>query len=100
MLGFAGCRLNRRQVWRDARKFRQQLGDLVELNRVNRLLITFDRSARAMGKAQGAERNPEEQQRLVTARTAIKTRMRTAIAGQQVQAMRHEVQNISLHPCQ
>jgi hypothetical protein len=62
--------------------------DLKELRRVNGLLITMDRSARAMQKAQGVERDPEEQQRIVTARNAIKTRMRTAIAGQQVDAMR------------
>lgn len=65
--------------------------DLKELRRVNRLLVTFDRSARAMLKAKGAVRDPEEYQRLMTARNAIKTRMRAAIAGQQVEAMRREV---------
>ncbi len=70
---------------------RQRQQDLKELRRVNGLLIAIDRSARAMSKAQGAERNPEEQQRLMTARNAIKTRMRSAIAGQQVEAMRRQV---------
>ncbi len=70
---------------------RQRQVDLKELRRVNGLLIAIDRSARAMSKAQGAERNPEEHQRLMTARNAIKTRMRSAIAGQQIEAMRREV---------
>jgi len=70
---------------------RQRQVDLKELRRLNGLLIAIDRSARAMSKAQGAERNPEEHQRLMTARNAIKTRMRSAIAGQQVEAMRREV---------
>ena len=65
--------------------------DLKELRRVNKLLIAIDRSARAMSKAQGAERDPAEHERLMTARNAIKTRMRSAIAGQQVEAMRREV---------
>jgi hypothetical protein len=69
----------------------QRQADLKELNRVNGLLIAMDRSARAMQKVQGAERDPAAQQRLVTARNAIKTRMRTAIAGQQVDAMRRAV---------
>ena len=69
----------------------QRQVDLKELRRVNGLLIAMDRSARAMQKVKGAERNPEEQQRLVTSRNAIKTRMRAAIAGQQVDAMRRQV---------
>lgn len=70
---------------------RQRQVDLKELRRINGLLIAMDRAARAINKAQGAERNPEEQERLVTARNAIKTRMRAAIAGQQVEAMRRDV---------
>jgi hypothetical protein len=70
---------------------RQQQQDLKDLQRVNGLLIAMDRSARAMNKARGSKRDPEEQQRLVTSRNAIKTRMRSAIAGQQVDAMRREV---------
>jgi hypothetical protein len=70
---------------------RERQVDLKELKRVNGLLIAMDRAARAMNKAQGAERNPKEQQSLVTARNAIKTRMRAAIAGQQVEAMRRDV---------
>jgi hypothetical protein len=74
-----------------AAALRDDQEDLKELRRVNRLLISMDRAARAMSKSQGGERNPEERQRLVTARNAIKTRMRSAIAGQQVEAMRREV---------
>ncbi len=70
---------------------RDRQEDLKELRRVNKLLIAIDRSARAMSKAQGAERDPAEHERLMTARNAIKTRMRSAIAGQQVEAMRREV---------
>lgn len=78
-------------ITEQAEALHQRQVDLRELRRVNGLLIAMDRAARAMNKAQGAERNPEEQQRLVTARNAIKTRMRAAIAGQQVEAMRRDV---------
>lgn len=74
-----------------ANELRQQQEDLKELRRVNGLLIAMDRSARAMNKVRGAKRDPEEQQRLMTARNAIKNRMRSAVAGQQVDAMRRQV---------
>lgn len=65
--------------------------DLKELKRVNGILIPLDRAARSMARAKQAERNPEERQRMITARNAIKTRMRSALAGQQVSALRRNV---------
>ncbi len=70
----------------------QRKQDFVELQRVNKLYISFHRSSAAMQRAQGAERNPQELQRLETARTAIKMRMRQALAGQTVEAMSARVQ--------
>lgn len=61
--------------------------DFAELQRVNKLYITLHRAASAMQKAQGAERNPEELQRIETARNAIKTKMREALAGKTIDAM-------------
>lgn len=66
---------------------KQRKNDFAELQRVNKLYIAFHRSATAMEKAQGAERDPAELQRLETARTAIKTRMRAAMAGKTIAAM-------------
>lgn len=61
--------------------------DYTELTRVNRLYIALHRSANAMEKVQGAERNVEEIQRIETARNSIKTRMRTAMAGKTIEQM-------------
>lgn len=61
--------------------------DFTELQRVNKLYIALHRSASAMGKAKKAERNVEEIQRIETARTSIKTKMRAAIAGKTVDHM-------------
>lgn len=66
---------------------KQRKIDFAELKKTNRLLIAFHRSAKAMENSQAAERNPEELQRLETARNSIKTRMRAAVAGQTIQAM-------------
>jgi hypothetical protein len=66
---------------------KQRKTDFSELQRVNKLYIAFHRSATAMERAQGAQRDPQELQRLVTARTAIKTRMRAAMAGKTIEAM-------------
>jgi hypothetical protein len=66
---------------------KQRKTDFAELQRVNKLYIAFHRSATAMERAQGAQRDPAELQRLVTARTAIKTRMRAAMAGKTIEAM-------------
>ena len=71
---------------------RQRKEDFVELQRVNKMYIVFYRSAAIMQKTRGAERDPEELQRLETARTSIKTRMRQAMAGKTVEAMNTEVQ--------
>jgi hypothetical protein len=71
---------------------RQRKEDFAELQRVNKLFIAFHRSAAAMEKAQGAERDPAELQRLDTARAAIKTRMRSALAGKTIETM-----NAQLH---
>jgi hypothetical protein len=61
--------------------------DFIELQRVNKLYIALHRSAAAMEKVQGAERNVEEIQRIETARNSIKTRMRAAMAGKTVEQM-------------
>jgi hypothetical protein len=61
--------------------------DFIELQRVNKLYIALHRSAAAMEKVQGAERNVEEIQRIETARNSIKTRMRAAMAGKTIEQM-------------
>ncbi len=66
--------------------------DLVELRRVNDVLIPMDRAARAMLRANREERNPEERQRLIEARQAIKVRMGRAVAKEQVSASRRATQ--------
>ena len=65
----------------------QRKADLIELKRVNKLYITLHRSAKAMQKAHGAERNPEELQRVEIARNSIKTKMREAMAGKTIDSM-------------
>lgn len=69
----------------------QRKQDFAELQRINKLYIAFHRSAAAMERAQGAERNPEELQRLETARASIKNRMRQAMAGKKIDAMNNMV---------
>lgn len=61
--------------------------DFKELQRVNKLYIALHRSASAMEKAQGAERNTDEIQRIEIARNSIKTKMRAAMAGQKIEQM-------------
>ncbi|HET7833680.1 MAG TPA: hypothetical protein VFK88_12025 [Gallionella sp.] len=69
----------------------QRKQDYVELQRVNKLYIAFHRSASAMEKAQGAERDPAELQSLETARASIKTRMRSAMAGKTIESMNKQI---------
>lgn len=59
--------------------------DLEELTRVNKLYIALHRSATALEKAQGAERDSQEIQNIELARNSIKTRMRAALAGQKIE---------------
>lgn len=66
---------------------KQRKVDFAELQRVNKLYIAFHRAAGAMNKARGAERNPQELQNIETARTAIKTKMREAMAGKTIDSM-------------
>jgi hypothetical protein len=65
----------------------QRKADYEELKRVNGLYIALHRSAEAMEKSEGAERNPQQLQDLKTARESIKTRMRAAMAGKTIEAM-------------
>ncbi len=69
----------------------QRKQDYVELQRVNKLYIAFHRSASAMEKAQGAERDPAELQSLETARASIKTRMRSAMASKTIESMNRQI---------
>lgn len=66
---------------------KQRKVDFSELQRVNKLYIALNRSAVAMQKAHGAVRNPQELQNIETARTAIKNRMREAMAGKTIESM-------------
>lgn len=66
---------------------KQRKVDFTELQRVNKLYIALHRSASAMQKAHGAERNPEELQRIEIARTSIKNKMREAMAGKTIDSM-------------
>jgi hypothetical protein len=59
--------------------------DLEELTRVNKLYIALHRSATALEKAQGAERDSQEIQNIELARNSIKARMRAALAGQKIE---------------
>ncbi len=70
----------------------QRKHDYEELKKQNRLLIAFHRSSLALENSQAAERNSEELQRIETARNAIKTRMRAALAGQTIQSMNLKIQ--------
>jgi len=62
----------------------QRIEDLAELKRTNKLYIALHRAGKAMGSAQSSKRDAEQMQRLETARAAIKTRMRSAMAGQKI----------------
>lgn len=65
----------------------RKVADLVELKRVNGIYISLHRAAKVMKRGQDLQRNAEEIQRIETARQAIKTRMREALAGQRLEAM-------------
>jgi hypothetical protein len=65
----------------------QKTNDLVELRRTNGVYISLHRAAKAMKRGQDQQRNAAEIERIKTARNAIKTRMREALAGQKVAAM-------------
>jgi hypothetical protein len=67
--------------------------DFKELQRVNKLYISFHRAGSAMSKAKGAERNADQMQQVETARTAIKTKMREAMAGKTIEAMNAQTRN-------
>lgn len=72
-------------VVNDAEKtIEQRIEDLAELKRTNKLYIALHRASKAMGSAQSSKRDAEQMQRLETARAAIKTRMRSAMAGQKI----------------
>lgn len=72
-------------------KLEERMEDLKQLRKANRVYIAFERSARAMLRAEGAERTAAERQRVEEARNAIKTRMRAAGAGQEIKSMRDRV---------
>lgn len=71
----------------------EKVADLAELKRVNRIYIGFHKAAKAMKGSQDLARNAEQIQRVETARNAIKTRMREALAGQKLEAMNVPLQN-------
>lgn len=64
-----------------------KVDDLAELKRVNKIYIGLHKAAKALKGSQELKRNAEEIQRIETARNAIKTRMREALAGQKLDAM-------------
>lgn len=66
---------------------KQRKIDFAELQRVNKLYVALHRSANAMQKAQGAQRNSAELQRIEIARTSIKNKMREAMAGRTIDSM-------------
>ena len=69
----------------------QRMTDFEELKRVNKQYVAFHRAAKAMLKAQGAKRNAQELQQIEIARSAIKTRMRAAMAGKTIEAMNNQI---------
>ena len=80
-------------VLRDAEvAIQEKVADLVELKRVNKIYIGLHKAAKAMKGSQDLARNAEEIQRIETARNAIKTRMREALAGQKLEAMNAPLQ--------
>lgn len=70
----------------------QKAADLVELRRINKIYIGFQKASQAMKGAKELARNAEQIQRVETARNAIKTRMREAVAGQKLEAMNAPLQ--------
>jgi hypothetical protein len=83
----------RTTIEEEEQALRTEKENLNELLRVNKLYIALHRSATAMTKAQGAKRGAEEIQRVETARTAIKTKMRAAMAGRSVESMNRTIKN-------
>lgn len=69
----------------------QRKQDFEELKRINKLYIAFHRSSKAMEKSGKAERSSTELQRLETARSSIKTNMRSAMAGKTIEAMNSQL---------
>ncbi len=75
-------------VLTDAEKaVNQKVVDLAELKRVNKIYVSFQRAAKVLKSSQDLKRNAEQIQQVETARNAIKTRMREAVAGQKLEAM-------------
>ena len=72
---------------------RQKVADLAELRRVNKIYVGLHKAAKAMKGSQDLKRNAEQIQRVETARNAIKTRMRGALAGQKLEAMNAPLQS-------
>jgi hypothetical protein len=71
---------------------KEKVADLAELKRVNKIYVGLHKAAKAMKGSQDLTRNAEEIQRIETARNAIKTRMREALAGQKLEAMNAPLQ--------
>lgn len=75
---------------------KQRKEDFAELHRTNGVYITLNRAAAAM-KASGQQvRDSDQLQAVQTARAAVKTRMRAALAGQTIAAMNMQLKNA--HP--
>jgi hypothetical protein len=66
---------------------RGKVDALAELKRVNKLYVSFHRAARVLKSSQDLDRNAQQIQQVETARNAIKTSMREAVAGQKLEAM-------------
>lgn len=80
-------------VLRDAETaIQEKVADLAELKRVNKIYVGLHKAAKAMMGSQDLARNAEQIQRVETARNAIKTRMREALAGQKLEAMNAPLQ--------
>ena len=71
---------------------KEKVAGLAELKRVNRIYVGLHRAAKAMKGSQDLARNAEQIQRVETARNAIKTRMREALAGQKLEVMNAPLQ--------
>lgn len=66
--------------------------DFEELKRVNKLYIATHRAGLAMSSSQDLARKTEQIQQVETARTAIKTRMREAVAGKKLEEANRSIQ--------
>jgi hypothetical protein len=64
---------------------------LTELKRVNPIFIELHRAAEQMKKMKKQVRNPEQLERIITARNAIKSDMRQQIEAQRVRALQQEM---------